>query len=157
MTRQEIEDRKRIPRFWAKVEKTDTCWLWTGKRNRDGYGLSAFHYRCHPAHRVVWEMTYGPIPEGLRVCHHCDNPPCVRPDHLFLGTDRDNAADRHQKGRDARGERITRARLTAEQVRAIRARFAEGDIRMRDLATIHNIHPSAISRILAGRRWQHLG
>ena len=89
--------------FWLQVNfDPDACWTWTGYCNAAGYG----HVRWGEdrrvfAHRVAWEAVHGPIPDGLVVCHHCDNPPCVRPDHLFLGTVRDNAQDMIAKGRSA--------------------------------------------------------
>lgn len=82
-------------RFWAKVEKTEGCWEWTGSKSRKGYG----QFNEGRAHRVSWEMHNGPIPEGMFVCHHCDNPPCVRPDHLFIGDNAANMRDAFAKGR----------------------------------------------------------
>jgi hypothetical protein len=86
-------------RFWSFVERTESCWLWRGAQRGSGYG--GFHWRniSHYAHRKAWELINGPIADGLHVCHHCDNPPCVRPDHLFLGTQADNNHDRDRKGR----------------------------------------------------------
>lgn len=89
---------KSIDRFWIKVQKNDGCWLWTSNVTR-GYGQFSFLGRPVYAHRFAWELTHGPIPEGLRVCHHCDTPLCVRPEHLFLGTQQENLADARRKGR----------------------------------------------------------
>jgi len=87
-------------RFWAKVQKTATCWLWTGTRTRQGYGQFAVDKRTRAsAHRMAYELTHGPIPEGLDVLHKCDNPPCCNPEHLFLGTHQDNMIDAVHKGR----------------------------------------------------------
>ena len=87
-------------RFWSKVDTSGECWTWTADLDDHGYGrLGIGRKRIEPAHRVAWTLANGPIPEGLRVLHHCDNPPCVRPDHLFLGTQADNMADMMAKGR----------------------------------------------------------
>ena len=85
-------------RFWNRVVKGPACWTWTG--STDGrYGEVWFRGRKQKAHRIAWELEAGPIPDGLDVCHTCDNPSCVRPGHLFLGTARDNARDAQRKGR----------------------------------------------------------
>lgn len=88
-------------RFWSNVRRSDGCWEWTGSKRGNGYGCLAVGGRQVGAHRVAWETQNGPIPEGLFVLHKCDNPPCVRPDHLFLGTAKDNAMDMARKGRAA--------------------------------------------------------
>ncbi|MFA6204330.1 MAG: HNH endonuclease signature motif containing protein [Gallionella sp.] len=85
-------------RFWKFVEKTDHCWTWNGHTDRDGYGLFKTP-KVKRAHRVAWELEHGPIPDGKIICHTCDNPSCVRPDHLWLGSFKENAADMIQKGR----------------------------------------------------------
>jgi hypothetical protein len=91
-------------RFWPKVRKTETCWLWTGTKNERGYGFTTYtDGRNAKAHRVAWELTNGPIPEGLWVLHRCDVPSCVRPDHLFLGDAKENTRDMHAKGRARNG------------------------------------------------------
>ncbi len=85
----------RTERFWAKVHRTEKCWEWQGTRNTRGYGI----FGNRGAHRVAYEFFYGLIPDGLVICHKCDNPPCVRPDHLFAGTRGDNFEDMIRKGR----------------------------------------------------------
>ena len=92
----------------VKVGKTDSCWEWTGAQFANGYGAFQVNGKTVRAHRFAWELAHGPIPEGIRVLHHCDNRLCCRPDHLFLGTDADNAADKIAKGRDRRPARPPR-------------------------------------------------
>lgn len=88
-------------RFWSKVDKTEGCWNWTASADRAGRGRFKWNGRVGYAPRFSWELHYGEIPEGLYVLHECDNPACVRPDHLFLGTKGDNNTDRSRKGRNA--------------------------------------------------------
>lgn len=97
-------------RFWKKVHKTDACWIWTGARTgrsscKYGYFKVPWATNAVVAHRVSWVFANGAIPDDLKVLHKCDNPPCVRPDHLFLGTQMDNVQDRMRKGRSVSGER----------------------------------------------------
>lgn len=105
----------------------DGCWEWQGATQPGGYGKVRYEGRAQRPHRLVYEAFNGPIPDGLFVCHRCDNPLCYRPDHLFLGTHADNMNDMWAKGRAANVEHTWR-QLTADQVRAIRARLATGEI-----------------------------
>ena len=86
-------------RLWKRVERTPGCWLWTGYRRTTGYGRIGFRGRIDYAHRVAWVVAKGEIPDGMCVLHKCDNPACVRPAHLWLGTQRENMIDKGRKGR----------------------------------------------------------
>lgn len=128
------------------------CWEWTaGKQSTFGYGMiSLDRKRGTTAHRVSWMLFRGPIPEGMFVCHKCDNPPCVNPDHLFLGTQQDNMTDKVRKNRHLPGERHPGAKLTADQVRAIRL-----DNRNRDeIARDYSMTRSSIEKIQLGQTWR---
>lgn len=150
-------------RFWAKVVRHEEgCWGWNGARHSFGYGqIGAGGSDGLPlsAHRVSWEIHFGPVPEGVFVCHHCDNPECCRPDHLFLGTHADNMADMAAKGRggshDVAGEKNPRARLTASEVLDIRARVSRGETGRR-IASDYGVSPSTVSHALTGRNWSHV-
>ena len=123
-----------MDRFWEKVAKTDTCWNWMAAKHRFGYGKIMVRKRViEPAHRVCYREQVGPIPEGLQVLHRCDNPACVRPDHLYLGTQADNMRDMHDRGRwrygprNQYGENNPSAILTDAQVRSLLADLAIGE------------------------------
>lgn len=90
---------KVIAKFWSRVDKSGSCWTWQGARGRGGYGRFSLALGTLSAHRLAYTLLVGSIPKGMCVCHRCDNPPCVNPDHLFVGTYRDNIRDMMQKGR----------------------------------------------------------
>lgn len=94
-------DEAAVKRFWDNVQKSPGCWLWTAAKRHKGYGAFNVRGENFKAHRLAWELTYGPIPKGMHVCHRCDTPSCVNPTHLFLGTNQDNVADMFQKGRNS--------------------------------------------------------
>ena len=140
--------------FLANVEQSEGCWTWKGYKRPGGYGEAYIGREPRErilAHRLAYEVMIGPPGDRL-VCHHCDNPPCCNPAHLFLGTMQDNMADRNAKGRQARGERNGPAKLTAEQVLSIRA-DARG---CRKLAKAYGMSIGAIVSIRSGKSWKHL-
>lgn len=136
--------------FWANVAKTNGCWNWTAARDLHGYGALRVAGRVVGAHRHSYALANGPIPPGHHVLHHCDNPACVRPDHLFLGSRAENMGDMVRKGRQAKGERNGQAKLTAEQVGEIRS----SDLPQFRLADIYGVSNQQISLIKSGKRWK---
>lgn len=154
-----------LERYWSKVAKGDGCWEWIGARKSGPfpYGLYRLDGRWVRAHRVSYEDAIGPIPPGLNVCHKCDNPPCVRPDHLFVGTTLDNVRDKIAKGRDftpfrgqvQRGELNRAAKLTENDVSAIRAAVAAGE-RQKDIAARYGMDRANVSQIVRGFSWKHV-
>jgi hypothetical protein len=152
-------------RFWEKVKKSDGCWEWRGAKNKHGYGNLKYQGKYLGAHRVSWELTNGLLPKGVSVLHKCDNPSCVRPDHLFLGDHGTNARDMVAKGRSRmqaqpetvlRGTQQNQAKLTDEKVREIRRLVARGVLTKKDIAAMYGVSDSLISCVTNGRNWTHV-
>lgn len=150
-------------RLWSRVAPPDEngCRLWTGPVNSTGYGNIGAGGRCGPtlkAHRVAWELIFGPIPDGLNVLHKCDVPRCcaAAEGHLFLGTQTENLADMARKVRQARGERLHRSNLTNERVQEIRRRYADGETNQTQLGREFGVTQSTIWAIVTGRIWKHV-
>jgi hypothetical protein len=145
-----------LDRFEAKYtpEPNSGCWLWTASRHRQGYGQMQVDGRPVPAHRVAYELFVGPIPAGQCVCHKCDVPACVNPEHLWLGTVGENNTDRNIKGRTNRpvGDQSSFARFTWPIVREMRQRFAAGASRA-ELREAYGISANALNCILRGETW----
>lgn len=139
-------------RFWDLVDKQDEegCWLWKGSiyDTGMGYGVLSYQSKHLQAHRVSYELEYGEIPVGLCVLHKCDNPPCVRPDHLFLGTRKDNAEDRHRKGRTRTDA------MSWELVDEARFRYKNEDVTGLQLAKEYGVSGSFMHQILDGKSWK---
>lgn len=150
-------------RFWDRADQRDSdgCWPWTGNRNEAGYGRFGVSRERGEvlAHRLSWELTYGAIPEGLFVCHRCDHPECVRPDHLFLGTHQDNMADTVTKGRgngrSEPGELHGRARLKNSDIPTIRLLYAQGtSIAM--IARQYHVGETTVRHVVLGETWAYI-
>lgn len=173
-------------RFWVRVSKSEGCWNWTGRPDQDGYGRLKVGGKDYGAHVYSYTLHYGAVPAGLCVLHKCDNRRCVRPDHLFLGTQEDNAADRVSKGRSAfgdrnasrkyperrprgerhhwqtkpetriRGEANGRAKLTDSRVALIRSIWSAGQHTKRGLGRMFGVSDTLINKIITNKLWTHL-
>lgn len=150
-----VPSRTTEERFDAKVNKTESCWLWTGGLAQDGYGAFWYDGRTGLAHRYAHERFIGPIPDGHVVCHKCDVPLCVRPDHLFSGTPTANVADRDSKGRMARGESSPLSKFSEDDITEIRRRHEAGESNRR-LADVFGTTPTNIRFIVTRRTWKHV-
>lgn len=159
MAYQAMTDEERVSRFKSKLVLSDSgCLEYSGPRHTKGYGRVYLRFTEILAHRIAWEIEHGPIPHGMAVCHRCDNPPCCNPEHLFLGTIKDNSLDMLRKGRGCIfGNRWTgygkswpknsiqktrenraasRIKLTPDDVHAIRNAYSKGGMSYDDLATL---------------------
>jgi len=143
-------------RFERHVQRTEKCWLWTASTDSDGYGtFYVGAHRIYLAHRVAWELYRGPIPEGMCVLHSCDNPPCVNPEHLFLGTQADNGRDKANKGRQIRGSKQWCHKLTENQIFQIRELCKRGYTQV-DVARFFGVGELQIRRIVNRKVWKHI-
>lgn len=151
-------------RFWSKVSRRvpNKCWLWRAARSTKGYGKFAIRcdgrLRATYAHRVAWELSNGPVPDGLCICHTCDTPACVNPAHMFLGTHADNVADKIAKGRlrTPSGEKHPHAKLTWRDVREARQLHMQGWT-FRKLAERYGVTRWSIQSAFNGRTWKDAG
>lgn len=148
---------KDITRFWSKVAKSDdpdACWEWTATKSKRGYGRIRINGKLIATHRIAYELANDCISSDLYVCHHCDNPSCCNPNHLFLGTHTDNMHDMYSKQRRTqRGESNGNSKLNWNEVRYIRKKYAEGGTIYRTLAEQFKVSISAIKDIISHRNW----
>ena len=167
--------------FWLRVDKNGPtqkhmptpCWLWTGCLGTTGYGMVSFARESWSAHRLAWTLTNGQIPKGLCVLHHCDERQCVNPEHLYVGTKKNNSDDMFSRGRgnrafgDRNGSRKHRDRrprgeenglstLTEDQVREIRRRYSLGGVTMSQLGAEYGLWKGSICRIIRRKTWDHV-
>ncbi|NCX03675.1 MAG: HNH endonuclease [Betaproteobacteria bacterium] len=164
-----IERRNHHPlavRLWSRVDMDagpQGCWLWQGSVNAWGYGQIRREPEGHAVrgvkisvHRAAWELTHGPITKGLHVCHRCDNPGCVNPSHLWLGTHAENLYDMKRKGRAARGDRSGTARLDSQQVQILKRLMFLGQCSPAELARLLGMSTTAIYDIKHKKSWSHI-
>jgi len=148
---------KDVKRFWSKVDirGPDDCWNWIASCHRSGHGQFNWCGVPQGAHRIAWALVNGSIPKGMFICHRCDNPGCVNPRHLFLGTQAMNMADMAAKGR-RRGINSANAKLTENEVVEIRGLYATGRFTQARLAVVFSVANQCIHDIIHGRTWKHL-
>ncbi len=143
--------------FWTHTDRDADCWNWIGSKNDAGYGKLWFTSKFWLAHRFSYTIHCGEIPAGLLVCHHCDNPSCVNPEHLFLGTQKDNMIDCGSKGRirvgDRKGERHPLAKLTLGDVIVIKSQVGANQ---NELARNYGVSSRTINDIITGKNWKHV-
>lgn len=144
-------------RFWEKVDITDffECWNWLANKNRRGYGDFRYLKGHISAPRMAWILTKGNIPNGMYVCHHCDNPSCCNPAHLFLGTPQNNVQDMVNKGRQRKGESQVNAKLTGKEVLEIRELAKNGQFQY-EIAKLYGISQRLVWNIIHRKAWKHL-
>ena len=146
-------------RIEAKVERIPEagCWIWMGSSQVRGYGEIISNNRKYLAHRASYEAFVGQIPKGMYVCHACDNVACVNPNHLFLGTQKQNLQDMKTKGRSTRGEKNAMSKLTENDVRTIKKFFfTKEDVADKEIAKLYNVCRQTINSIRTGRKWNHV-
>lgn len=149
-----------VERLMARVEKTESCWLWTGSVDPCGYGRIVSNRRIDSTHRVAYAAFKGEIPNGMCVCHACDTPRCVNPDHLWLGSQAENMRDMLRKGRSTithrRGESNRNAKLTEKDVREIRRLYGNGGVTTTEIGRLFGVYSATVSKIVRRERWGHV-
>jgi len=154
-----VRNRKKTPlreRFWKHVDlwfgiTDEDCWNWIGAKSERGYGrMTNREGRTRIASRISWILNRGKVSDNMQVCHSCDNPACVNPSHLWIGTQDENMRDMSIK------ERSCKTKLTAETVKEIRKNYSSGEFTQRQLAKAHGIRQSSLWNILAGKSWRHI-
>jgi len=145
-----------MKRFWDKVDKSGYCWEWLAYKDKEGYGQFQIGHKSFKAHRISYLLSIGPITEDMFICHHCDNPGCVRPSHLFMGTQTDNMRDAIVKGRvNVLGINNGRSKLTERDIYEIR-RICSFGIEQKLVSKMWLISPSHVCRIVNRKKWNHI-
>lgn len=149
--------KKRYFNYVEKSKSTEGCWNWTGAGTKEGYGHISYKAKVKKSSRIMWEWIYGKIPNKMIICHNCDNPKCVNPDHLFLGTDAINRVDCMKKGRMKyfHGENCSQAKLKDFQVLEIKKLLKDG-FSITELAKMYSMGKTTIAHIKNGDNWKHI-
>lgn len=158
-----------VARFWSNITKTASgCWIWRGTITGRGYGSVKYGVKTHSTHRMAYSLINGTIPDGMQVCHKCDIPACINPEHLFLGTASDNQQDSVRKGRKpsiigeknpmygVQGEAHPSHKLTADEVREMRLLYATGEFTQKELAKRFRTTQINVSVITLRKTWNHI-
>jgi len=146
-----------IDKFWQRVAKTESCWLWKGTVNKyNGRGMFKLNDKYYQVHRLSYELKFGAIPDGILICHKCDIPLCVNPDHLFPGTQQDNINDCVSKKRNAFGYKNWNTKLTEEKVRIIRKTDFSAHGSQAMMARLMGISQTALQYVLNRKNWSHI-
>jgi DNA-binding MarR family transcriptional regulator len=150
-----IYDNAFTDRFWRRVDikDKDDCWNWIAGKDEDGYGFVEFHGVTYRSTHIAYMITRGEIEKELFICHKCDNPSCVNPDHLFLGTCLDNVKDRHLKNRDAKGSAVGTSKLNENEIEEILELYFNKKMMSKDIAKKYGVHRSTIGRVVSGEYW----
>jgi len=145
-------------KFWNHIIKVGTCWLWIGATYPNGYGRVRYKGKMCQTHRLAYEFEYGLIPDGMLICHQCDNRLCINPNHLFLGTYLDNNQDMIKKGRGIyfKGEQSGNHKLTEKYVNEIRKKYMSDNYTQRQLVKEYDVSSHAISCIVRYKTWKHI-
>ena len=144
-------------RLMSRIEIKDSCWVWKGWVSPKGYGYIRVGNNCKSTHRVSYEVFIGDIEKGMCVCHTCDNPSCINPEHLWIGSNQDNAIDREKKGRgrNNKGENHGRSKLKESDIPTI-LKLLEDGIYQREIARRHGVHQATIFRVSKKKSWKHV-
>lgn len=153
-------DFKGLYRFLQSIDigETALCWPWAGEISKNGYGVFYYRQKIFLAHRLAYSLHYGKDPGELLACHHCDNRKCANPNHLFLGTSKDNQIDKVQKNRHniRRGSESPLSKLNEEKVLEIRDLLSRKELTNKDIGKMYAVSPACIDAILRNRTWKHV-